>query len=176
MQTRGGTWTAATGFLVGGAVALVALGGWTIPRGSAAPTARVAVVAAPSQILDVGPHGRVIESSRLAPSAAADGLHGSLTVRSATADTTLVHVAAAAADHELDRVLALRLRANGRVVFTGLLQELRGRGSRPFRLPSHASARIAVSAWIPASTTAGYQARLETVTLRFRTRPPATRP
>jgi hypothetical protein len=152
------------GAVIGAALAASLLAGWTVSGGARAVPASVTIVADRSDTLDlraaVVPQGH----ATLAPASAA--LEWAFTARNATARALVVRIRAVPQDAALDGALALRVQTRGETIFSGLLRDLRQRGSDTFVLASHKTARVEVHASIPAAAR-GYDARVESVVLRF---------
>ena len=68
-------------------------------------------------------------------------------------------------DKSLDGALAFRVRTHSVTIFSGSLGGLR-HGSDTCTLPSHRTARVEIRTWLPRGAE-GYEARAETVLLRF---------
>jgi hypothetical protein len=154
------------GALIGATLAVALLAGWSVPGGTRPAPASVTLAADRSDDLDFGAAAVSIGHARLAPGSPA--LERAFTARNATASALVVRIRAVPQDVSLDDALALRVSTGHATIFSGPLRDLRSRGSDTFALASHETARIDVRAWLPASAR-GYQARVETVPLRFLT-------
>lgn len=152
------------GAVIGAALAASLLAGWTVSGGTRAVPASVTVVADRSDDLDLRPTVVPQGHAGLAPGSPA--LEWAFTARNATASALVVRIRAVPQDEALDGALALRVRTRGVTIFTGLLRDLRLRGSDAFPLASHKTVRVDVHAWMP-RTARGYDARVESVPLRF---------
>lgn len=156
-------------FAFGVCAAALALHGWGVRGGTAAPGADVRITAARSDSIAATPDGALTRSN-LTPSAASRGLRGSLDLFNATGRPLSVRLRADTPDADLDHVLFLRLSSGGVRLFAGPLSALH-EGSGSVTIASHARTSVSVQAWIPASVGTGYQARAEAVSLSFLTKP-----
>src|SRR5262245_28725282 len=155
------------GAMIGAAVAVSLLAGWTVAGGTVPAPASVTLVADRSNDLDFGAAAASIGHAQLAP--ASPALERAFTARNATASALVVRLRAVPRETTLDSALALRVRVGGTRIFSGLLRDLRSTGSDRFTLASHRTARIDVRAWMTGAP--GYEARAETIPLRFVTEP-----
>ncbi len=148
----------------GAALACALLVNWAVPGGTRVPPASVTLVAERSQDLDLRPAGVTLGRAMLAP--ASPALTRVVTARNATASALVVRLRAVPREASLDGALAFRIRTGGTTVFSGTLGELRRTGTRTFTIPSHETARVELRTWLP-TTARGYEARVESVPLRF---------
>jgi len=153
-------------FASGAVAAAFAVQGWSIARGAATPGASVRITTARSDSIAVASGG--LANDDLTPSS--PGLRGSLELFNATGGALSVRLRADTPDADLDHVLFLRLTAGGVRLFSGPLAALH-EASRSVTMASHARTPLSVRGWIPASLEEGYQARAETVSLSFLTKP-----
>jgi hypothetical protein len=151
--------------IVAGA-ALIVLG--RVPGGSDVPTARVAFSADQSGELAVSPLEAVLVRDRLRPSTG-EGPEGSVDVTNQTGAALLVTVRANPDSAELDDVLMVRIGVADRSLYTGSLGGLRDPGSDPFPLDAGATARLAISAWLPQGLDPDWAGRWADVRLKFPT-------
>jgi hypothetical protein len=169
MRGHSGTWTQGAALLVGAALGVLALAGWVVPGGTAAPPSALTLTAQRSDDLAVQPLATAtVLRAELRPGGRAKA--GSASLFNATGGALVVRVRALTSSHELDEAVELRVRLGARILFRGSPGELQRRGSRSFVLASHARVRLAFEASIPAGAT-GFGARVADVALRFVTSP-----
>jgi hypothetical protein len=157
-------WTA---LVVGIVLAGLAVAGWRVDGGTGPAPAELSFVMAPSDSLAVSPTGTTLEGS-LSPSGPQDGLEGRMSVRNATGSPLVVRVQGVAATQALDASVAVRVSAQGRTVWEGVLGDLRTGMPTGFRLESHETTDMTITAWIPDSADVNaWRARSEMVELRL---------
>jgi hypothetical protein len=157
--------------MVGAALGLLALSGWTVSGGTTEPPAELRFAVARSSQIDIRPEVELAPRQLAAGSAAAVV---PFRLFNATGRRLDVHVRADRPGPELDGSVMLRVRLGSRTLFEGSLGKLHRGSSLPFSLSSHERRRVTVRAWIPRSAH-GYGAWAEHVTLAFDTSTPHTR-
>jgi hypothetical protein len=170
MTRRQGSLKMWAGLAAGVAGVAVLLPGWTVRGGDTRPGAQITLAAQRSVDLDIQPVGRPLGTELLFPSATDPGARGALTARNATGDALRVMLRAGVDTRALDPLLRLRVTAAEKTLFAGTLGSLR-RGVRLGTLPSHASIRLQIRAWLPAGAGDGYVGRRERITLSLLTHP-----
>jgi hypothetical protein len=148
-------------------VALVVVA-FRVPGGSGALGADVIVAIAPTGELGVSQPGPFLTVTGLRPGA---DERSSVTVHNQTDKTLLVGLRALPDSRDLDGVLQVEIRAGNatRPIFTGPLGRLRkGVSLGTFRTGDRR--RLDVRTSLPASLRSGYAGRIETVSLRLRSR------
>ena len=158
-------------FLAGLAVAVVLVLGWRVTPGSEALGLEMRLVVNSTGEVGVSPAGQIAVGHRLEPRTDRDGVDGRTSVRNQTARAVRLTVRARPSTRDLDNRLVVTVRAGGRQLFRGPLGELRSPTRRSLYLAPGGSARLSVSARIPARVTTGYQARIEDLTFELRTEP-----
>lgn len=156
-------------FLAGLAVAVVLVLGWRVTPGSEALGLEMRLVVNSTGEVGVSPAGQIAVGHRLEPRTDRDGVDGRTSVRNQTARGVRLTVRARPSTRDLDNRLVVTVRAGGRQLFRGPLGELRSPTRRSLYLAAGDSARLSVSARIPARVTTGYQARIEDLTFELRT-------
>ncbi len=156
------------GALGGGILlAAVALQSWRVDGGSVRPGAAVSMFVDASPTIALDPSGLLFTRSWLRP--AGHGPERAFAARNATGAALSVRVRAAGDTHDLDEVLAVRVRVGQKTIFDGPLALLRTRGSSSFVLPSHATQNVSVRTWIPTGSGDAYVARQEIVHVQLDT-------
>lgn len=156
-------------FLAGLAIAVVLVLGWRVTPGSEALGLELRLIVNSTGEVGVAPAGEIAVGRRLEPRTDRDRVDGRTTVRNQTARAVRLTVRARPSSRDLDDRLVVTVRAGGRRLFQGPLGELRRATRHSLYLAPGRSARLSVSARIPARVTSGYQARIEDLTLELRT-------
>jgi hypothetical protein len=161
-RRRGIGWARGIGFVLGAGIAVSAIAGWTLPRGTGRSGADVAIAFLQTGELQLSSLTPVIDESGLHPGTSADG---SVDVRNSSGSRLSVAVLAEPSIAALDEVLWVDVSAGGRGIFHGPLGGLRA-GSRRFTISPLDTRTLDVRAWLPASV-AGYEGRIDDVNLVF---------
>jgi hypothetical protein len=90
---------------------------------------------------------------------------GNFTLSNQTGETLAVRLRAKPNSTALDGTAQVRLRSGGVVLSEGTLQALRQGTAEGVKLPPGGTARVRVSAWIPAEVETGYEGRSVSVAL-----------
>lgn len=148
-------------------VALIVLA-FRVPDGSGVLGADVILAISPTGELGVSRSGPFLTATGMQPGSEA---RSAVSVHNQTGRSLLVGLRALPDSPDLDRVLRVEIRSGHatRPVFTGLLGQLR-RGAEIGTLPAGDRRRLSVRAWIPSTLRGGYAGRIETVSLRLRSR------
>lgn len=147
---------------------------WQVEGGDVEPPAKLALASTLARDLTIEPADTELASRKLRPSAPEDGVVGAMTARNATGRPLSVRVRAMPETGDLDRAVAVHLRAGAQMLFSGPLVALRRGTKAPFILDRDASITISMRAWIPEGADAGWQARSDKVVLELVTRPVRT--
>lgn len=156
------------GFAVGLSVVALALPGWRVAGGDAAPGAGVTVAVNRTGELAVAPAGRLISERGLTPGVERGGR---FTVTNLTGVRLALGVAAQAPGSDLDELLAVRLAVRGRRLFGGTLGELRAGTTQPLMLAPGARVSVRVRVRLLSSAGARASARAIGVELVLRSTP-----
>jgi hypothetical protein len=162
-RQRGIAWARGIGFVLGAGIAVSAIAGWTLPRGTGRPGADVAVVFLQTGELQLSSLTPVIDESSLYPGTPAEG---SVDVRNSSGSRLDVGLSAEPSVEALDRLLWIDISAAGRRIFRGPLGALRD-GSQRFTISPLATRTLDVRAWLPASVAGGYEGSIDDVNLTF---------
>jgi hypothetical protein len=148
------------GVLAGASLGVAALAAWRVPGHDVGEGATIALVVRSGGGVDVRGGGPA------AATLAATGPHGGLgrQLLVATASGQRVAIDAGASAPDLDAILRVSLRLNGRSLFAGSLWALRRAG---LRLPASVATRreLDVRLWIPNRQLTGFERHHETVVL-----------
>jgi hypothetical protein len=154
------------GVVVGIALVALVVVAFRVPGGSGALGADVIVAIAPTGELGVSRPGPFLTVTGLRPGA---DERSSVTVHNQTDKTLLVGLRALPDSRDLDDVLRLEVRAGDKTLFRGPLGRLR-KGVSLGTFGSGDRRRLEVRTSLPASLRGGYAGRIETVSLRLRSR------
>ncbi len=166
-SSRNGFIVRAAALLLGVAVVSLALLGWRVPRGSGALGADLYIVAGPTGELSVSPVGYVLHKAGLRPG---DAASGRLVVRNLIGRRAVVRLRATTDAPGFEPFVRVEIRTGSGLLFRGSLRRLRERATPGLALAAGGQASLAIRAWLPSSARDGYQARVATATLEFRTR------
>jgi hypothetical protein len=161
------------GFLVGLAVAILAVWHWQIPPGTGFPGTDVIVASGPTGELDISPPGPFVVANGLAPGPLRSADHGALQARNQTGRRLDVRLRAVPDGHDLDHVLWVEATAGPNRLYRGDLAGLRGWTATPWILDSGQLEPLTVRVWIPTTVRSGYQGRIESVNIEFHALPVA---
>jgi hypothetical protein len=171
MRSRADRRTRGIGFLLGAGLAAAAVLSWQIPRGHTTLGAAVTIVSHPSGELAVSPSGTFINSTELQPGPESAAEAGKLRVRNQTGTTLDVQLRGIPSQSDLNGALMVEVASGGASIFHGSLDDFRSWTRDSVTVASGDSAAFQVSTWLPASLTAGYQGRVATVDLQFKSLP-----
>lgn len=161
---RGIGWARGIGFVLGVSLAISAIIGWRLPRGTGRLGADVAVAFLQTGTLQLSTATPLINASDLRPGGAA--ANGTVDVRNSSGSTLAVRVKAEPSIADLDSLLWIDVRASGRRVYRGTLGDLRG-GSKAFTISPLQTRTLLVRTWLPTDVTNGYDGRIDEVNLTF---------
>ena len=150
-------------FGAGVVAAVIALSGWRIDRGRPPATTQVRVTAEGRGGLAIARHATVLEREIVPGRHAAAAVR----VRNRGSSAVDVHVRALAPAGAAADTVRLALRAGRTRLYRGTVTGLANWTVTSARLPAGERARIAVSAWIPATAAAGLDGQSVPVTLQF---------
>lgn len=156
------------GVLAGAALGVAALAAWRVPGHDVGEGATIALVVRSAGGVDVRGGGPA--AATLAATGPRGGLDRSLLV--ATASRRLVVMKAGASAPDLDAILRVSLRLNGRPLFAGSLWALRRTGL-PFTSSAGTRRELDVRLWIPTRQLTGFERHHETVVLTLQGERPA---
>ena len=162
---RGIGWARGIGFVLGVSLAISAVLGWRIPRGTGRLGADVAVAFLQTGTLQQSSVTPLINANDLQPGGAAAA--GTVDVRNSSASTLTVRVKAEPSITDLDPLLWIDVRTSGRSLYRGTLGELRD-GSRAFTISPLQTRTIEVRTWLPTDASTGYDGRIDEINLTFR--------
>jgi hypothetical protein len=160
---RGIGWARGIGFVLGISLAVTAVLGWRITRGTGRLGADVAIGFVQTGELQLSSVAPLINASGLRPGASANG---AVEVRNSSGSRLSVLVTAEPSISDLDRLLWIEISVAGTRIFRGPLGELRD-GSRRFRISPQQTRTLDVRAWLPATVDDGYEPRVDRVSLSF---------
>lgn len=160
---RGIGWARFVGFVLGVSLAVTAVVGWRLPRGTGRLGADVAIAFLQTGELQLSSVTPIINANDLRPGRSAAG---SVEVRNSSPSRLSVGVTAEPSISDLDAVLWIDVSAAGRPLYHGTLGNLRD-GSTRFVISSQQARRLTVRAWLPMDVHDGYEGRIDTVNLTF---------
>jgi hypothetical protein len=159
---RGIGWARGIGFVLGITLAVTAVLGWRLPRGTGRLGADVAIAFLQTGELHLSSTTPLITANGLEPGASAVG---SVEVRNIGPSRLSVAIVAQPSISDLDPLLWIELSAGGRQIFRGPLGDLRN-GSRPFAIGPEQTRTLDVRTWLPA-TGGGSEGRIDQINLTF---------
>ncbi len=171
MRFRADWWARAIGLCLGLAVALVAVTGWSVPRGDGSLGTDLVFSTAPTGELAVTPMGPFLSVTAMRPGSAADAVSGDLEVFNQTGVTLDIGIRGLPSNADLDRMLMVEIRADGVQLFLGPLGELRSWTETSFHLASGGTATVTIRTWMPRDVGPGWEGRMVTVPFEFRSVP-----
>ena len=157
-------WARAVGFVLGVSLAISAVLGWRLPRGTGRLGADVAVAFLQTGTLQLSSVTPLINANDLQPGGAT--ATGTVDVRNRSGSTLAVRVKAEPSIADLDPLLWIDVRASGTPLYHGTLGDLRG-GSRPFTISPLQRRTLQVRTWLPTDVSSGYDGRIDEVNLTF---------
>jgi hypothetical protein len=163
------------GFLVGVALASLALMGWTIPSSSSQSVGTdLRMVAIAGGELNASKPGVFLEAVNLLPGGTARAEKGTVVIANQGDEEVSVRMRARPTIRDLDRLLRVRLRVErdglddtDQRVFRGTLGELRRWTAQPFTLGEGEKRALEARVWLPQSARNGYQGLSVDVTLEL---------
>jgi hypothetical protein len=164
---RGIGWARGIGFVLGVSLAVTAVLGWRLPRGTGRLGADVAIAFLQTGELQLAETTPLITASGLRPGASATG---TVDVRNSSGSRLSVSVTAEPSITDLDRLLWIDITAAGERLFRGPLGELRDGAGRRFTISPLQTRTLDVRAWLPATVTDGFEGRIDQVNLTFQPR------
>ncbi len=170
MKSRADRWARAVGLCVGLVTAVVAVTGWSIPRGSGSLGTDLFFSSAPTGELAVSPTGPFLSATAIRPGSAADAVTGDLEIFNQTGVTLQVSVRGLPSTKDLDQMLMVDVEADGARLFLRTLAGLRN-WTQPLSLGSAQTTTVTIRTWIPMDVGSGWEGRIVTVPLEFRTVP-----
>src|SRR5437588_9850830 len=159
--------------IVGAALGLAAVAAVTvaslIPGGTGTLGADVTFISNPTGELAVSPSGPVLQLNDLQP-AAGPSHEGAFTVTNIASRTQAIGLRALPSTVDLHELVRVRVTVGGGDLFDGSLSALVGGSPLSLHLRAGRSAELTVAAWLPLSSTTGYQGSIDDVTLQFESR------
>lgn len=144
--------------LAGLALAAAVAWSWHTPPAGGALGLDLRLVAVATGDVALEPPGALAAERGMAPGSSRR-VSAEATLTNQTGRTLDVRIRALPADRDLDRILALSVRIDGRPAFRGRLGELRA-GTSPVRLAPAQRVRVAFRAWLPRSVEDGHEGRM----------------
>lgn len=166
MRRRGERAAGAAGLAVGVAVVLLLVSGWRVAGGDGRLGADLFFSVGPTGELAVTPSGPFLRATGLLPGQRADA---DLRLRNQTGSAIAVSLRALPERRDLDGLLLVTVRTQGRTLFSGQLGRLRA-WSRPFRIGAGGHATLEFAASLPSDLDVGYQGRIASVPFELRAR------
>jgi hypothetical protein len=160
---RGIGWARTVGFVLGVSLAVTAVVGWRLPRGTGRLGADVAIAFLQTGELQLSSVTPIINANDLRPGRSASG---SVEVRNSSPARLSVAVAAEPSIKDLDSVLWIDVTAAGKPLYHGTLGDLRD-GSTAFVIAPEQTRTLDVRTWLPSDVEAGYEGRIDAVSLTF---------
>jgi hypothetical protein len=160
---RGIGWARIVGFVLGVSLAITAVVGWRLPRGTGRLGADVAIAFLQTGELQLSSVTPIINANDLQPGRSAAG---SVEVRNSSPSRLSVGVTAEPSISDLDAVLWIDVSAAGEPLYHGPLGDLRD-GSTRFVISSQQARTLTVRAWLPTDVHDGFEGRIDTVNLTF---------
>jgi len=176
MAGHGDGWARGIGLLLGLSLALAAAVTWRIPGGTGTLGADLVLSSGPTGELGVSPAGPFVSATGLRPGPEADAPSGTIRVSNQTGTTLGIRMRGLPSGQDLDRLLWVRIDADGSELFRGPVGDLRSWTERAFTLASGERTTISVRTWLPPQVSSGYEGRIETVDLEFRSTPTGAGP
>ncbi|HEX9123630.1 MAG TPA: hypothetical protein VF984_09775 [Actinomycetota bacterium] len=161
---RGAGWARGIGFVLGVTLAVTAVFGWRLPRGTGRLGADVVIGFLQTGELHLSDTTPLITASGLQPGASGEG---SVEVRNISGSRLGVAVDAQPSIADLDRLLWIEVTAGGTRIFQGPIGELRDGSIQRFAIAPSQTETVDVRTWIPTSAGGGYEGRIEQVNLTF---------
>jgi hypothetical protein len=152
-------WPRRLGLLAGLAAAAFAVAGWRVPAHDGSLGLDLSVELQPTAQLEVSPSGSVLSAAGME---AGQRRAGAISVRNVTGTTLAVRVRALPSIHDLDRVLLVRVRSGGEMLYDGSLGGLASR-SGALVLRSGRTAGLTFEARLPAAARDGWRGRIDKV-------------
>jgi hypothetical protein len=156
-------WARGVGFVLGIGLAVTAILGWRLPRGTGRLGADIAIAFLQTGELQLSSVTPLINESDLRPGASVDG---SVDLRNSSGSRLLVRVTADPSITDLDRLLWIDISVDRTRIYHGPLGALR-EGSGRFTISPQQSRILDVRAWLPPNVDEGYQGRIDQVSLTF---------
>jgi hypothetical protein len=160
---RGIGWARIVGFVLGVSLAITAVVGWRLSRGTGRLGADVAIAFLQMGELQLSSVTPIINANDLGPGRSAEG---SVEVRNSSPSRLSVGVAAEPSISDLDAVLWIDVSAAGKQLFHGTLGDLR-EGSTRFVISPRQARTLSVRAWLPTDVHGGFEGRIDAVNLTF---------
>jgi hypothetical protein len=160
---RGIGWARIVGFVLGVSLAITAVVGWRVPRGTGRLGADVAIAFLQTGELQLSSVTPIINANDLRPGRSAAG---SVEVRNSSPSHLSVGITAEPSIADLDTLLWIDVSAAGKPLYHGTLGDLRD-GSTRFVISSQQARTLTVRAWMPTDVHDGFEGRIDTVNLTF---------
>jgi hypothetical protein len=161
---RGIGWARGIGFVLGVSLAVTAVLGWRLPRGTGRLGADVAVAFLQTGELQLSETTPLITRSGLRPGGSASG---TVDVRNSSGSVLSVSVAAEPSIGDLDELLWLDVVASGKRIYHGPVGDLREGSAQRFTIAPLQTKTLDVRTWIPTAVENGFEGRIDSVTLTF---------
>ena len=163
MQRRFG-WARGAGFVLGIALAVTAVLGWRLPRGTGHLGADVVVAFLQTGEIHVSSATPIVTASGLHPGASA---RGSVEVHNIGPSRLAVAIEAQRSAGALDRLLWIDITSGSARFYRGPIGGLRAGSPHRFSIVRGAVRTLDVRTWIPADVESGYEGQIEQVDLTF---------
>ena len=168
MRPRADKWARGVGLLLGLFLTASAVWAWHLPRGNGTLGAQLIVSALPTGELEVTPAGQFLSAPSMRPTPISQAQSGQIKIRNITPKTLAVHMTGVPSSADLNSLLWVQVNDNGSRVFRGTLGTLQQGIPRPLVLRPQQAATLDFRAWLPPGTGSGYEGRIQTVNLEFR--------
>lgn len=165
------SWVRGVGLLVGLGLTVAAVATWRVPHATGHLGSDVVIATEPTGELGISPAGPLVTANGLMPGEETAAPSGAIQVRNRTGSTLFVQLRGLPSAADLDRLLWVGIDADGSRIFRGPLGDLRSWTEEALTLVPGEHTDLSVRTWLPSSVASGYQGRIETVSLEFRTIP-----
>jgi len=159
------------GFIAGVAVAVLVLMSWQVSSSRPTVGMDLRMVAIAGGELHVSKAGVFLGVTGMKPGGTGSAERGRVIVSNEGTEELSVQMGAHPSIRELDKLLMVRLRVDGRALFRGKLGELRSGTARPFALAGRERQTLEASVWLPSSASDGYQGLTTDVSLELEGKP-----
>lgn len=139
-----------------------------MPRGTGTLGADVVFAVTPTGELSIKPSGPFLSATQLRPGPEARAPVGSLEAFNQSPVPLQVHLRGLPSLKDIDQALWVSVQAEGRQLFRGPVGDLRTWTSQFLTLASGEKATLTVRTWLPPSAPQGWEGRVATVDLEFR--------
>lgn len=139
-----------------------------MPRGTGTLGADVVFAVTPTGELAITPSGPFLSATQLRPGPEAHAPSGTLEAFNQSPVSLQVHLRGLPSLLDIDEALWVSVESDGRQLFRGPVGDLRNWTSQFLTLASGEKATLTVRTWLPPSAPKGWEGRVATVDLEFR--------